>query len=475
MTADVSAGATSSIHPALADNPTAMRRAQFGWAAFETAVSPFYALGPIFIFSAYFVNHVAPDPVTGQATWANIQAISGFAVALISPFLGALADNAGPRKPWIAVTTGIAVIGMFLMWFVAPDPDFMLFGAVVMCMILIPLEYAHVFFYAMLPGITDDKSIGLVSGVSFGLSQLFTIFSLAAVLIAFALPGTVDMAFVPDTPLFGIDPAAHEPDRIVGPISAIWLMIVCLPLFFMTPDKPGAGMPIGQAISYGISGLVSTMRSMSHFKNVALFLGARMIFYDGLNAVFVFGGVFAASIFGWGVLELAIYGMLSIGSSGVGGLIGAWADPRFGSKATILSSLVLSALMVLCFVSVDKDQIFFVMKFDISDPTGPFSTVPEQAILVMTMLFSLSVGPVIASSRTMMAKLSPHEHMTEFFGLYALAGKATSFVAPMLIGIITAQTHSLHMGLATTIVLIVGGAICLGLLVKEERAMPLPK
>lgn len=463
------------MHPDLVGNPKKLKQAQFGWAAWEMAVSPFYALGPIFIFSAYFVNHVAPDPVTGQSTWANIQAISGFAVALISPLLGALADNAGPRKPWIAVTTLMGVIGMASLWFVAPDPQFMLFGAVAMCITLIVLEYAHVFFYAMLPSITDDRSIGLLSGVSFGASQLFTILSLAAVLIAFALPGTVDLPFVPDAPLFGIDPAQNEPDRIVGPLAAIWLGVTCLPLFFLTPDKPGAGMPFGRAISYGVRTLAGTIRSMSHFKNVALFLGARMVFYDGLNAVFVFGGVFASSIFGWGVMELALYGMLSIGCSGLGGMIGAWADPRFGSKATIISSLVVSALMVIGFVSVDKDQILFVMEFDISGAEGVFSTVPEQAILIMTMFFSLSVGPVIASSRTMMAKLSPHEHMTEFFGLYALAGKATSFVAPMFIGIVTATTGSIHLGLSVTILLIVAGAIWLALGVKEERSLPLHK
>ncbi len=467
--------AATSLHSTLRGNPSAMRRAQLGWGIYETAISPFYALVPIFIFSAYFVNHVAPDPITGQSTWGMVQAVSGFAVAIFSPILGALADHAGPRKPWIALTSLIGGIGMAMLWFVQPDPSYMWIGFVIMVVTLIMLEYAHVFFYAMLPSITDDDSIGLVSGVSYGVSQLFTIFALAAVLIAFALPGTVDLGFVPDAPLFGIDQAAYESDRVVGPIAALWFGIVCLPLFFMVPDKAKATMSTKQALGHGLTTLLETMRSMGHFKNVAAFLLARMVFYDGLNAVFFFGGVFAASIFGWGVLELALYGMLSIGSSGLGGLVGAWADPKFGSKPTILAALVVAAIMVLGFVSVDQGQLFFVLHYDVASDAAAFSTVPEKAILVMTAIFSAAVGPVIASSRTMMAKLSPHEHMTEFFGLYALAGKATSFVAPMLIAVITAQTESLHLGFSVTIFLIVGGAIALAVYVKEERAIPLKR
>ena len=128
--------------------------------------------------------------------------------------------------------------------------------------------------------------------------------------------------------------------------------------------------------------------------------------------------------------------------------------------------------MVLFFIvilSFDKDRIFYFIEVPVPDNAPAFSTLPQQLFLAMIALFGLMVGPVIASSRTMMARISPREMMTEFFGLFALCGKATAWIAPLFIGIVTELTQNQRYGLMVTIPLILLG---LGLLlfVKEERS-----
>ena len=76
---------------------------QLSWAMFDFARIPFVLLMTIYVFAPYFANTVvAHDPVRGQAMWGDIQAISGFIIAIFAPFIGAMSDAGGRRKPWIA-------------------------------------------------------------------------------------------------------------------------------------------------------------------------------------------------------------------------------------------------------------------------------------------------------------------------------------------------------------------------------------
>ncbi|MGB6085906.1 MFS transporter, partial [Parvibaculum sp.] len=128
--------------------------------------------------------------------------------------------------------------------------------------------------------------------------------------------------------------------------------------------------------------------------------------------------------------------------------------------------VIVSFLVLLSF---DRDKILYVIEVPVAADAAAFSTLPQQLFLLTVGLFGLMVGPVIASSRTMMARISPREMMTEFFGLFALVGKATAWIAPLLIGIVTEITQSQRFGLMITVPLILAGLIGL-LFVKEERA-----
>ncbi len=443
---------------------------QFGWLMYEWANQPYFSLITIFLFANYFANVFFPgNAADGQAYWGYTQAIAGVAIAVLSPILGAMADAAGPRKPFIGVFFIGVTIACAGLWIAEPG------GALLPVMALVVVasicaEFVITFSNAMLPGIATERRMALLSGFGFGVAQVAGILVLGIVLFAFQLPGNVDASFIPDAPLLGLDRSLYEDERIVGPMAGLWFFIFMLPLFLLTPDQPKTGLKRLAAARQGIAQLGATFRRLRHFRNIALYLIARMLYYDGCAAVFMFGGIVAGAMFGWGALELAVFGIIVTLFSAIGGFAGGVIDARIGSKRTILSSLSVVIFASVALVSFDRDTAFFVI--DIApraEGAMPFSSLGEIGFLVIACIFGLGVGPALASSRTMLARLAPREMMAEFFGLYALAGKATTFLAPLTIGIVTQTTGNQRLGLGIVLVFLAVG-FGLMLFVKEERA-----
>ena len=90
-------------------------RGRFGWVMYDWSAQPFFTIILTFIFGPYFVNAVAANPQEGQTLWANAQTFAGLAMALTAPFLGAYADESGPRKPWVI---GFSLLCIFSCWVV---------------------------------------------------------------------------------------------------------------------------------------------------------------------------------------------------------------------------------------------------------------------------------------------------------------------------------------------------------------------
>ncbi|HUD50300.1 MFS transporter, partial [Parvibaculum sp.] len=402
--------------------------AQAAWVCYEWANQPYFSLVTIFLFAPYLTATVVGDPVKGQAIWGYTQAIAGIIIALSSPLLGAMADAAGPRKPWIVFFTIFCTVGCFGLWIAVPgEPVLPVMLALIVASV--GMEFAIIFANAMLPTIASERRIGLLSGIGIGVGQLAAIFALVLVLIYLQLPGVVHAPLIPDAPLFGLSKEAHETDRIVGPISGTWFFVFMLPLLFFVPDQAHRGLSRMAAAKAGLVRLAHTISEAWHFRNVALYLISRMAFYDGMNAIFVFGGILAASIFHWGAMEMAVYGLWATFFAALGAFVGGWTDQRFGSKKTLIWSLVFALVAFMVLISFDRDQLFFFIHVPAAPDAKAFSTLPQQGFLITVAFFGLMAGPTIASSRTMLARIAPVEMMTEFFGLYSLAGKATTFVA----------------------------------------------
>jgi len=446
--------------------------ARFGWAMFDWANQPFFTLVTTFIFAPYFTAVVVGDPVRGQAMWGYTQTVAGVAIALMSPALGAIADADGQRKPWIAVFQTLCAFGCALLWFALPGQQeglWLVLAAVVLA--TIGAEFSIVFNNALLPTLVPEERLGRLSGYAWALGYLGGLVALFFVLLAFSLPAE---------PLFGLDKAAHEHDRIVGPLSALWLVVFVLPMFLFTPDTPSSGLSRGQAVRRGLGRIAGTFRSLGSYRNIALFLAARMIFYDGLTAIFAFGGIYAAGIFGWSTTSLGIFGIVLTVFAAAGAAAGGVLDDRLGSKRTTVAAVAGLAVATLGVVSIAtepmgdglrRDTVLFLLSYEVAVPPGAglFATPTEWVFLVFGILVGVFGGPAQAASRTMLARLSPPQKLGEFYGLYALSGKATAFLAPFTVAVLTDAYDSQRAGLAAIVVFLIVGLL-LFLPVREERA-----
>ncbi|MFN8681318.1 MFS transporter [Paracoccus sp. P2] len=434
----------------------------------EWACQPYFSLIVIFLFAPYFVSHVAADPVAGQALWSYAHAIAGLAIALLGPFMGAVADAGGPRKPWILGCTLVAGSGCIALWWATPGaPPHAVLAAVVMG--AVGIECLFVFANAMLPSIASSARIGLVSGFGIAMGQLAGILALVLILLAVALPGTVDAAFGPASPLFGLSAEHFETDRIVGPVAGLWLILFMLPFFFFVPDRAPRGIGRREVVREGFRRLRSSLAETRRVDSVLVFLAARVVFYSGMNIVFLFGGVLAATIYAWGTAELTIYGLLATSFAVAGAVFGGLFDRRFGARATLTAALLMGAVAFLVMLSCERERVLLIVPLPLPDDAAMLGTATEWAFLSAAAIFGLAAGAVMASSRTLFARIAPPDRLAEFFGIYALSAQAAAFIGPVLVGLITAASSNQKSGLLVAVPLITCGALLL--LRVRERAM----
>src|SRR5882724_3729892 len=413
------------------------RAAVISWIFFDWAAQPYFTLIMTFVFAPYFATHVASDPASGQAMWGFATAAAGVMIALMSPVLGAIADASGRRKPWIAAFGALLVIGSCLMWFGKPGdasviPPLLLAYAIA----TVGVEFATVFNNAMMPSLVPPDKIGRLSGTGWATGYVGGILSLILVLGFLAANPETGRTLFGFVPLFGLDPVTHQGDRITGPLTGIWFIIFVLPMFLLTPDYP-AKRPVREALRAGLIDLKQTLGELPQRKSMAAFLLANMIYTDGLVTLFAFGGIYAAGTFGaW---------------------LGGKLDDRLGPKRVISGSLLILLLSVIAILLVDKDSILFV-RVAAPVPGGAlFSGAAERAYLVLGFLIGAAGGPLQAASRTLLIHMAPKDRVAQCFGLFALTGRVTSFVGPLLIGVVTAVTESQKAGMAVVVVFFVAG------------------
>lgn len=445
----------------------APRAAVISWIFFDWAAQPFFTLITTFVFAPYFATHVASDPASGQALWGFATAAAGLMIALMSPVLGAIADRSGRRKPWIAAFGALLVIGSGLMWFGKPGdtsvipPLLLAYGIAT-----IGVELATVFNNAMMPSLVPPGMIGRLSGTGWATGYAGGILSLVLVLGFLAASPDTGRTLFGFIPLFGLDPVTHQGERITGPLTGIWFTIFVLPMFLLTPDYP-ARRRIGDALREGLTELRQTLAELPKRQSMAAFLLANMIYTDALVSLFTFGGIYAAGTFGWNTIQIGTFGILLAIAGTFGAWLGGKLDDKLGPKRVIAGSMLILLLSIVAILLVDKDRILFV-KIAPPVPDGAlFAAATERVYLVLGCLIGAAGGPLQAASRTLLIRLAPKDHIAQYFGLFALTGKITSFAGPLLIGAITAITASQKAGMAVLVVFFAAGLALLAR-VREE-------
>lgn len=388
------------------------RRAVTAWCLFDFANSSYTTLIVTVVFSVYFREVVvAADDNTGDQLWGIANFLAMLIVALTSPVLGAIADEAGRKKTLLVLTTLQTVVATALLYFTSP-------GRVVAAIALYVVatagfEAGYVFYNAFLPEVSTPTTIGRVSGWGWGIGFVG---GLAALLVC--LPW---IATELRDGQGAIVPAAAHDRRVSFVIVAAFYLVFALPAFAWLRRHPGrAGRSLSGCVTAGFRRVAETLRRLRRHREVAKFIVASLFFNDAITTVIVFAATYATVTFGFGSGELfVLFVVMNVVAFPATVLAGYVAD-ALGARRTIIVTLLLWIGVVLLAALAQGKPLFWAMAVGAA----------------------AGMGATQAVGRSFMAEISPPEREAEFFGFYVTSGKFASISGPLIFGSISAWTGS---------------------------------
>ncbi|WP_062947477.1 MFS transporter [Brachybacterium sp. sponge] len=390
-------------------SPRRLRPPVVPFALWDGGMSAFSSVILTFVFATYVASGVASEGAVGEeaitaaqahgsqvlTTWQSIGAV---AVALLAPLLGNLADSGGARNALLRMTTLATVATVALMPLVKLDSDYLTLGAVLIALAVVFSELAGVFVNSVLPEISTPENRGRVSGTAWAVGYWGSIVCLGLVLVLFVMPGTG---------MLGITGEDGWNYRAIPLFVALWILVGTLPLMLRAPRHPATAPGERWNPWQGYASIIRrVLRAVKEEPVMLQYLVASAIYRDGLGAVFSIAGVLAANAYGFGAVEIIVFGIAANLVAGVGVFLGGRVDDRVGPRPVIIAGcagIIVLGLVVLAF-----------------EPTIVF--------WVAGLAICLFVGPVQSASRNLLTRLSLPGRETENFGLYATTGRALGFL-----------------------------------------------
>lgn len=442
------------------------RKRIWGWYFFDWASQPYNTLLLTFIFGPYFAE-VARGYYLGagleeqaakaaaQAFWGYGLALSSFVVAICAPILGAIADGSGRRMMWIWIFSTFYVVGAYALWWVMPGGEIgTLYWAVgFFALGFIGMELTTIFTNALMPSLGDHDDIGKISGSGFAFGYLGGFVALVVMLTLFAENATTGKTLLGIDPIFGLDTESREGTRMVGPLAAIWYAVFMIPFFLWVrePRSTGHGR-IHLAAAFG--SLRAFIVSLRFRKSLAAYLASALVYRDALNALFGFGGVYAINVLGWSITQIGVFGIVGVVAAVAASWVGGRLDRMFGPKPVLIGAIVVLIAVCVVIVGLTRESLFGMAL----DPAGRTADI---IFFICGGIIGAAGGPLQASSRTMLVRHTTPDRATEAFGVFALSGKVASFIAPLMIAVVTQISGSARIGISPIIFLFIVGLILL--------------
>ena len=408
------------------------------WCLYDWGNSAFPAVILSFVFAPYFLNNIARDAVSGEAQWGFAISASGLIIALLSPVLGAFADRNGRRRPWLGLSSLIAILATAAMALARPEPGSALMVLALLAVANAAFELGYVFYNAILAEVAPKQALGRISGFGWGAGYLGSLAALGLVLVLF---------ITPDPARFGLDRAGMEHLRATPVFTAAWFLLFAAPLVLFGPAERSSRAPASVIVREGLADLWATLKSFRHSPSIAWFLAAHMFFIDGVNTLFVFGPLIAVGLFGFTEHEILFFGVTIYLAAGMGAFALGWLDDLVGAKRVLIGSIAAIVVLSVILSQVEGKALFWAL-------AGALS---------------IFFGPVQSASRSLMLRLSPEEQRTKLLGIYALAGRATAPLGPAAVSWVILQTGQQRAGILVVAAFLVAGALLL-LPVREVRA-----
>ena len=398
----------------------------FNFALYDFANSAFTTIIITFIFATYFAKQIAPNPVLGQSYWGWAIGITGLLVALIGPLIGSFADKKNCTEFFIKLFTIICIILTSFLWFAKPSEKYLLYTLLVVASANFFYELSLIFYNSILKRISNSNNLGKSSGFSFALGYIGGILILIICIKVF-----IDNEVLP----FGLSKENSENIRATSIVVALWYLIFSIPFLFSLKKK------IKNKIEKSSNNIkkIKNLFWDKGLNNLGKFLLARMLYADGLNAIIIMGGIFAVGVFNLEIKDLLVLSVLMNITAFIGAIIGGYANDKFSSKSVIIFSL-LGLIFSSAIILFIKTKIFF---------------------LIFASINGFFIGPIQSASRVFITKSIDENNQASGFGLFALSGKLTSFIGPLLVSTLTYISNSQRIGFSAAIILLLIGLLIL--------------
>ena len=407
------------------------------WCFYDFGNSAFTTLVVTFIYSTYFTKSIAENEIDGTFLWSNGIAISAIIVALFSPLLGAIADKAGYRKQLLVITTLSSILATTLLFF--PREGQVLFSLALFVIANVNFELGSVFYNSYLPEIANKEKIGRISGYGWGLGYCGGLICMLIAMLVFISP---------NDPWFGFSKDTGSNIRATNLLVGIWFLLFSLPaIFFLDDNRVFERKNFFSLLSTSIEELKTTFNEIRNYKNTVRFLIARLIYNDGLITIFAFGAVYAAGTFDFTFNEIMIFGIILNVAAGLGALTMGHLDDILGGKRTIQISLIGLMFATTLAVFTESKSLFWL-----------------SGIII-----GLFAGPNQSASRSFMGRLTPKGKINEFYGFFAFSGKFTSFLGPLILGLLTKYFSSQRMGVSVVFFFFFIGLILMSRVKEPKR------
>ena len=453
------------------------RRSIFGWMMFDWATQPYSTLLLTFIFAPYFAEIMTNKKINlgfseqaaaadAQSLWGIFLAISGLLIAICAPIFGVIADNSRSHIKFICYFSVCYFVGASGLWFATPDTLNVILILALFSLGLFGMELATILTNAFLPTLAPLEKLGRISGSGWAIGYVGGLVAIIIALLFFAENGN-GVTILGRPPALGLNPDLREGTRAIGPLTAIWFAFFMIPFFLYVRSPPTKSPKPSMHLSTAIMMVLDTIRKLRENRSLFTYLVSSMFYRDALNGIYSFGGIYAYGVLGWSVTDIGVFGILALISGALFSWVGGIADSKFGSKKVIQLSIFILIATTFSIVMITPDSIFGIT-FSRNEILGTLSR-SDCAFYLCGIILGAAGGIVQSASRTMLVFQADRSKITEAFGLYAFSGKATAFLAPLLVSLFTYVFQSQRIGVLPIIGLFVIGLILLTLVNNKGR------
>jgi UMF1 family MFS transporter len=373
--------------------PKTRNREHIAWYLYDFGNSAYAAVILLAVYSAYFKGTVVGG-AEGSRYWGISVGIAMLTVAIISPFLGAIADYSASKKRFLLIFSVITWVFTALLFFVQEGDIYM--GMIFFIIAEVGYRSGQVFYNSLLPEIASPEEMGRVSGNGWAIGSFGGILCLLILLpLIIMIEGTIMV-------------------RLSLVFTALYFAVSTIPTFTWIKEKASATpLPPGQTyLSIAYTRLVETIKSLGSYRDFLRFIIAFLIYNDGILMALNFAAIIGAVMFGMDQTQLIIFMIIVQVTSVIGAYVAGLVGKKIGFKRTLIYSLVMMSLVVLGMLFAMNLTQFFII-----GALAGFALTGVQSI-----------------SRTLVGYFAPEGRSAEFYGIFAVTGRTSSFIGPTVYG-----------------------------------------